>query len=149
MRNKMFLSVTAIAGFVLLAVPSKVWANGPGSGKKKDEYKSPGASRKILLNEPLHEVQGEKVTVVHITFPPGWVGGKHYHTGPVYVYVLKGNFVVQEKGKGPQTLPAGTLYREPIGNPMQAHNGSTSETTEILLFQIGHEGEPLMIKTDF
>ena len=67
----------------------------------------------------------------------------------MYVYVLKGNFVVQEKGKEPQTLPAGTLYREPIGNPMQAHNDSTSEATEILLFQIGHEGEPLMIKTDF
>jgi hypothetical protein len=60
-----------------------------------------------------------------------------------------GTFIVQEKGKEPQTLPAGTLYREPIGNPMQAHNGSTSEATEILLMQIGHEGEPLMIKTDF
>lgn len=148
MISKIFLSLALIAGLIVLAVPSKASANGIAAGNKK-EYKSPGASRKILLSEPLHGVKGEKVTVVRITFPPGWVGGKHYHTGPVYVYVLKGNFVVQEKGKEPQTLPPGTLYREPIGNPMQAHNGSTSEATEILLFQIGREDEPLMIKTDF
>jgi AhpD family alkylhydroperoxidase len=115
----------------------------------KEEYKSPGSAKEVLLKEPLRGVKDEEVTILHVTFPPGWVGGKHYHTGPVYVYVLSGTFVVREKGKDPQTLPAGTLYREPIGNPMLAHNASTTEAAEILVMQIGHPDEPLMIKTDF
>ncbi len=51
--------------------------------------------------------------------------------------------------KTTQTLPLGTFYREPIDTPMQAHNASASEAAEILLMQIGHEGEPLMIKAEF
>lgn len=119
------------------------------AGEKHEEYKSPGSTLKILLKEPLHGLKNETVTIARATFPPGWVGGKHYHTGSVYVYVLKGAFTVHEKGKEPLTLPAGTLYREPIGNPMEARNGSASEASEILLMQVGRQGEPLMIKTDF
>lgn len=144
-RSAIAISVLVVSSLMAPVISS----NGALAAGKKEEYKSPGAIRKILLSEPLHRVEGEKVTVARVTFPPGWVGGKHYHTGPVYVYVLKGTFVVHEKGKEPQTLPAGTLYREPIGNPMEAHNASTSEPTVILLMQIGREGAPLMIKTDF
>ena len=75
MRNKIFLSLALIAGLIGLALPSEAMANAHAAGKK-EEYKSPGASRKILLSEPLHGVKGEKVTIVRITFPPGWVGGK-------------------------------------------------------------------------
>lgn len=116
---------------------------------KHEEYRSPGSSKTLLIKEPIHGLDNEQVSILYVTFPPGWVGGQHYHTGPVYVYVLKGNFVVHEKGKEPQTIAAGALYREPIGNPMEARNASTTEATEILVFQIGHQGEPLMIKTEF
>jgi hypothetical protein len=79
---------------------------------------------------------------------PGWVGGKHYHTGPVYVYILEGSFATDEQGKERQTLKAGELYREPIGTPMQARNPNPSEPLKILVFQVGPKGEPLMIKVD-
>jgi quercetin dioxygenase-like cupin family protein len=101
-----------------------------------------------LLNEPLHGVQGQEITIEHYSFPPGWVGGKHYHTGPVYVYVLEGSFATDEQGKERQNFKAGELYREPIGTPMQARNLNASEPLKILVFQVGPKGEPLMIKAD-
>lgn len=117
--------------------------------EKHEEYTSPGSAKELLLKEPIHGLDEEQVTVVRLAFPPGWEGDQHYHTGPVYVYVLKGSFIVREKGKQPQTIPAGALYREPIGQPMEARNASASEATEVLVFQIGKEDEPLMIKTEF
>ena len=50
-RNKMFLSVALIACFTVLVPASKASANGIAAGNK-EEYKSPGATRKILLSEP-------------------------------------------------------------------------------------------------
>lgn len=119
------------------------------AAEKNKEYTSPGSIKKVLLKEPLHGVKDEQVTVIRIKFPPGWVGGQHYHTGPVYVYVLSGAFIIHEKGKEPETIQAGSLYREPVGNPMEARNASTSEASEVLVVQIGHKDEPLMIKTSF
>jgi quercetin dioxygenase-like cupin family protein len=119
------------------------------AGQERQEYKSPGSVKEMLLQEPLHGLKNEQITIMHVAFPPGWVGGQHYHTGPVYVYVLKGSFAVHEKGKDVQVIPAGHVYREPIGNPMEARNQSSSKPTEVLLVQVGHKDEPLMVKTSF
>lgn len=143
---------SAIAITVLVAGGLLMPGFGNRSGfaaEKRVEYKSPGSIKKILLKGPVHGLKDEQVTFLHVTFPPGWVGGQHYHTGPVYVYVLKGEFVVHEKGKEPQRITAGQLYHEPVGNPMEARNASTSEPTEALVMQLGHNGEPLMVQTHF
>jgi quercetin dioxygenase-like cupin family protein len=118
------------------------------AAEKKEVYVSPGANKKTLLNEPVPGMDGREITIEHHSFPPGWVGGKHYHTGPVYVYILEGSFATDEQGKERQTLKAGELYREPIGTPMQARNPNPSEPLKILVFQVGPKGEPLMIKVD-
>ena len=89
------------------------------------------ADLKTWCDKPLHGVDGKHVTIVHGSFPAGWVGGRHYHTGPVYVYVLDGSFTVDEQGKPRQTFTAGQLYEEPIGTPMQARNISTSEQLKV------------------
>jgi quercetin dioxygenase-like cupin family protein len=116
--------------------------------EKKEAYVPPGAVKKTLINEPLHGVKGQVVTIDHLTAPAGWVGGKHYHSGPVYVYVLEGSFTIDEQGKERRTFKAGELYKEPIGTPMQARNLSVSEPLKLLVFQVTPEGEPPMVKTD-
>jgi quercetin dioxygenase-like cupin family protein len=93
-------------------------------------------------------VEAQIVTIDHYTMPAGWVGGKHYHTGPVYVYVLEGSFAVDEQGKARQTIKAGELYKEPIGTPMQARNLNASEPLKVLVIQVTPEGEPPMIKAE-
>ena len=115
--------------------------------EEKKEYVST-AERNVLLEQPLPEVDGKYVSINHFKVPPEWVGGKHYHSGPAYVYVLKGTFTVEEEGKPAQTFQAGELYVEPIGNPMQAFNKSADEPFELLVIQIQNEGEPLMYQAD-
>ncbi|WP_162917672.1 cupin domain-containing protein [Dongia deserti] len=115
---------------------------------KKEAYVSPEAETKALVNEPLHGVEAQVVTIHRLTVPPGWVGGKHYHSGPVYVYVLEGSFTIDEQGKERRTLKAGEVYKEPIGTTMRARNLNTSEPLKLLVFQVTPEGEPRMVKAE-
>jgi len=116
--------------------------------EKKEVYVPPGAEKRALVNEPLHGVEDRIVTIDHYTFPAGWVGGKHYHTGPVYVYVLDGSFTMDEQGKEQHTFAPGEVYKEPIGTVMQARNLNTSEPLKILVVQVTPKGEPQMYKAD-
>jgi quercetin dioxygenase-like cupin family protein len=115
---------------------------------EKEAYVSPGADKTTLINESLHGVKARIMTIDRHTMPAGWVGGKHYHTGPVYVYVLEGSFTIDEQGKERRTFKAGELYKEPIGAPMQARNLNASEPLKLLVFQVTPKGEPLMVKVE-
>ena len=115
---------------------------------QKEVYVTPNAEKQTLANEPLPKAEGKQITIDRFSVPPGWVGGRHYHTGPVYVYVLDGSLTMDEQGKPQRTFNPGQLYEEPIGTPMQARNLSTSEPTKILVIQITDKGEPLMYKAD-
>jgi quercetin dioxygenase-like cupin family protein len=108
--------------------------------EKKEVYIPPGADKKFLVNEPLPRADEPRITIDHYTVPPDWVGGKHYHTGPVYVYVLDGSFTMDEQGKERHTYQAGELYREPIGTPMQARNLNTSAPLKLLIIQMTPKG---------
>jgi quercetin dioxygenase-like cupin family protein len=140
----------AITGFVAagsflaaLAVGQRTYA-----AEKKEVYVSPGADKRTLVNESLHGVEGQQIVIDHYAFPPGWIGGRHYHTGPVYVYVLEGSFTIDEQGKDRRTYKPGEVYREPIGTPMQARNLNATEPLKVLVVQVGRKGEPAMIKVD-
>ncbi len=117
------------------------------SAQQKQEY-VPKVESKKLVETALHGVQGKKVTIMHFRLPPGYVGGKHYHTGPVFVYVAKGELTIDEMGKSQQKFPAGQAYVEPIGTTMLGRNVSNEDWTELVVFQVHGEGEPLMYKAD-
>jgi quercetin dioxygenase-like cupin family protein len=115
--------------------------------QQKQEYK-PRAEVKKLVETALHGVDGKRVTIAHFKLPPGFVGGKHYHSGPVFVYVAKGVLTVEEEGKAQQTFRAGQVYTEPIGQKMVGRNVSSKEPLDLVVFQVHGEGEPLMYKAD-
>jgi quercetin dioxygenase-like cupin family protein len=115
--------------------------------EKKEEYVTK-AERNILVEKPLPGVDGKIVSINHFRLPPEYVGGKHYHSGPTYVYVLKGTLTIEEEGKPTQAFEAGEVYEEPIGNPMQGFNKSADEPTELLVIQVQNEGEPLMYQAE-
>jgi quercetin dioxygenase-like cupin family protein len=131
---------TAVIGAQVLYAAEKV--------DNKEAYAPPGAEKKTLVDEPLLGLEGQQVTIDQYTFPPGWVGGRHYHTGPVYVYVLEGSFTMDEQGKERRTFKAGEVYKEPIGTPMQAWNLNASKPLKLLVVQITPEGEAPMYKVD-
>ena len=98
-----------------------------------------------LHQAPLPGVAGKEVIIKHFSFPPGFVGGQHYHTGPVYVYVLEGALTVVTK-RGTETHKAGQLYPEPLNDVMQPKNVSGSDNLKFVVFQVGDIGKSMMIK---
>lgn len=115
--------------------------------EEKEEYVTT-AERNVLVEKPLPGVEDKIVSINHVKMPAEWVGGRHYHSGPTYVYVLEGTLTIEQEGKPVQTFEAGDLYVEPVGNPMQAFNKSAEEPMELLVFQVQNEGEPLMYQAE-
>ena len=111
-----------------------------------EEYVSK-ARKTELYKAPLQGVEGKEMTVAHFAAPPGFVGGKHMHPGPVFVYVLEGELTV-ELENGTKTIKQGELYPEVIDAAMVAKNLSTKDDLEILVFQVGDIGKPMMIKVE-
>ena len=85
---------------------------------------------------------------MHLQLPPGHVGGKHYHPGAVFVYVVNGSLTIETEDGKSQTVSAGELYQEPLRQVMQARNTSTSTGVELVVFQVGDEGKPMMVKAE-
>lgn len=109
-----------------------------------EEYVSK-ARAKTLYKAPLEGVDGKEVVVKHFSIPPKFVGGKHMHPGPVFVYVLEGELTVELEGST-KTFRAGELYPEEINSAMVGKNLSGTDDLEILVFQVGDIGKPMMIK---
>ena len=105
------------------------------------------AKVQTLHKAPLPGVEGKEVIIKHFGIPSGFVGGRHLHPGPVYVYVLEGALTVETKA-GTETYKAGQLYPEAINEVMQGKNLSASDDLELLVFQVGDISKPMMIKAD-
>ena len=105
------------------------------------------ARAKTLHQGPLHGVEGKEMIVKHFSIPPEYVGGKHLHPGPVFVYVLEGVLTVELDGET-KTFSAGELYPEDIDAPMIGKNLSGTDDLELLVFQVGDVGKPMMIKVE-
>ena len=100
-----------------------------------------------LYEDALAGVDGKTVIIKHFTVPAGFVGGKHYHPGNVFVYVLEGALdVITENGV--LTVGAGELYPEVPGLEMLGKNSSTTAPAKFVVFQVGETGKPMMVKVE-
>ncbi len=115
--------------------------------QEQEEYVSKAKATK-LLQTTLAGIEGKEVNIVHLSAPPGFVGGKHSHSGHVFVYILEGQFTVEMKGEAPRTLGPGDVFQEPVGNVMQARNLSSTHGVKLVIFQVGDQGKPLTVKAE-
>lgn len=113
----------------------------------EQEYK-PKVQAKTLMEKTPVGLEGKKVIIKHFTLPAAYVGGKHYHPGLVFVYVLEGELMIELEGEEPTTIRAGELYQEPLHKVMRGKNPSTTQETRIVVFQIGDVDKPMMIKAE-
>ena len=97
-----------------------------------------------LVQKVLAGVEGKEVIIKHVELHPGYVGSRHFHPGPVFVYVIEGEFTVDTE-KGRQTFKVGEVYEEPLGGVMQGWNLSTTNPTKLVVFQVGDKGKPFVI----
>jgi len=132
--------------FVALATGLLAGTAGVQGASAQDEYK-PKAIATTLHHAAIPGMEGREMIVKHFAFPPEFVGGKHTHPGPVFVYVLEGTLTVETEA-GTQEFGPGDLYPEQLNTVMQGRNLSATEDLEILVFQIGEVGKPMMIKAE-
>ena len=138
--RKTVCAVLSIFALALTAVPA--------AGQSGEEYTAPKAEKTALLKQVgLAAGSGLEANAIHFKLPPGFKGGRHYHTGDVFVYVLSGALSVETE-KGTRTINAGEVYYEIPGMKMIGENLSTDTSTEILVIQVGPQGEPMMIKAE-
>ena len=108
------------------------------------EYKTKAVVT-ALYESALSGVEGKTVIIKHFTLPAGFVGGKHFHPGHVFVYVLEGELTIVLEKKV-LTIAAGEIYPEVPGMTMAAKNVSANIPTKIVVFQVGETGKPMMVK---
>jgi quercetin dioxygenase-like cupin family protein len=96
------------------------------------EYKPTAKMTKLIDSKPLSGFSGQEANVFVAEMPGGWVGGKHYHPGHVFVYVLEGSITFTFDGKEPFTVKAGEVYHETPNENMLAKNASASEDLKLI-----------------
>lgn len=144
MKGTALVLNVALAGAIAIGATG---IQGLHAAEEQEEYKSK-AEVTMLLQAPLEETEGKEVIIKHFAISPGFVGGRHFHPGSVFIYVLEGSLTLEMEGDAPRTINAGELYQEPLQRVMQARNLSTTDWAKIIVFQVGDVGKPMMIKAD-
>ncbi len=139
-RTSLILSL-ALAGTIIVGA-------GGGTDLGAQERKAYISKSKStpLLKTAVAGVAGKEVTIVRFALPSGFVGGKHFHPGQVFIYLLEGSLSMEMEGEAPRKLEPGDVFQEPQGRTMRVRNLSTTHGVKLLVFQIGDEGKPRMIK---
>ena len=81
--------------------------------------REPGRGKVTTLSrrDVIERLDGKaaRVTVVELTYEPGQAGSPHRHPGPVFGYVLEGEYELALGDEPARTLRAGETFYEPTG----------------------------------
>jgi quercetin dioxygenase-like cupin family protein len=98
-------------------------------------YQGPEKVRTLSERDVIETLDGKKAraTTQEVTFEPGQAGLPHRHAGPIFGYVLEGEFEFGLGEEPPKTLKAGETFYEPSGVVHRvARNPSTKTKTRVL-----------------
>jgi DNA-binding winged helix-turn-helix (wHTH) protein/quercetin dioxygenase-like cupin family protein len=147
-RRRKGVVVNALRLSLYVIIPASVGilasAGGRSQTPPRQEYRGTAWQEKLLQSD-LVAVPGKQATVLSLKLPAGWVGEAHYHSSDVLVYVLDGELTVDVEGQARKTFGAGEVCHMAVNTVMTARNPSTKRSTQLILFQVGGKGEPLMI----
>ena len=97
----------------------------------QEEVKVTELSRRDIIEKLEGKAAG--ATVVEVTFAPGQEDSPHRHTGPVFGYVLEGEYEHAINDEPVQTYKAGDTFYEPTGSVHRvARNPSGKNRTRLL-----------------
>jgi quercetin dioxygenase-like cupin family protein len=77
-------------------------------------------------------------TVLEVTFEPGQKNPPHHHTGPVFGYVLEGEYEHALNDEPVKTYKAGDTFYEPSGSVHRVARNPSAKTRTRLLAVILH-----------
>jgi quercetin dioxygenase-like cupin family protein len=120
-----------------VAVGSAIGAGGHALAQRA--YRGPEKVRTLSAQDIIETVDGKKarVTTIEVTFEPGQAGLPHRHAGPIFGYVLEGEFEFSVDDEPPKTLKAGETFYEQSGVVHSvARNPSTETKTRVLAVNV-------------
>jgi quercetin dioxygenase-like cupin family protein len=123
-RHRMFLALAVCAAF---GVGGMTLAQPTGKGQVK--------VTQLSQRDIIEKLDGNaaSATVEEVTFEPGQEDSPHRHTGPVFGYVLEGEYEHALDDEPVKTYKAGDTFYEPSGSVHRvAQNPSTKTRTRLL-----------------
>jgi quercetin dioxygenase-like cupin family protein len=94
-----------------------------------------GTVKKLSERDVSEKLDGKeaRVTTVEVTYGPGEAGQPHRHPGPIFGYVLEGEWELGLGDETVKTLKAGETFYEPTGILHRvSRNPSTKARTRVL-----------------
>jgi len=122
----------ALAGCVTIAIGGMTLARHTGKG----EVKGTQLSQRDII-EKLHG-KDASATVLEVTFEPGQKDSSHRHAGPVFGYVLEGEYEHAIDDEPVKTYKAGETFYEPSGSVHRVAQNPNLKTKTRLLAWILH-----------
>ncbi len=109
----------------------------------------PETVRKLSERDVIEKLDGKeaRVTTVEVTFGPGVTGRPHRHPGPIFGYVLEGEFELGLGQEPLKTLKAGETFYEPGGILHRVSRNPSTKTQTRVLAVILHPREAKEIVT--
>ena len=88
-----------------------------------------------------------RVTMVEVSYEPGEAGQPHRHPGPIFGYVLKGEYELGLADQPAKTLKAGETFYEPSGILDRVSRNPSAKTRTRVLAVLLHprDGKPLVV----
>ncbi|WP_428648847.1 cupin domain-containing protein [Roseibium sp.] len=116
--------------------------------KPEQTAETPKAKSTLLLEQKLEGLPGYVVQVVLVEGPPGWVGGKHYHPGHIFGYILEGSYEFNFDNMKSRTVGPGEVFYETPNSVMRSRNGSDTEWVRDVVFHLKREEDPAAVSVD-
>jgi quercetin dioxygenase-like cupin family protein len=88
-----------------------------------------------------------RCTTFEVTFAPGVAGMPHRHPGPIYGYVIEGEFEFAVDGEKPRLLKAGETFYEPAMalHSVSRNPGSKTKTRVLAIMVHPRDAKELVI----
>ena len=114
-------------------------------GSQLINAQQPPAKSPVLLRTDLAGIEGKEGAILLSEIAPGAVGGKHYHPGHQFGYIIEGSMIMEFEGMPPVTFkPGETFYLVP-NQVHYAKNVSTTAPVKVLNFSVADKGQPLNV----
>ncbi|MCF8540790.1 MAG: cupin domain-containing protein [Aurantimicrobium sp.] len=154
MTNTIARSISAVVLTIGLSVVVTGCSAAPTSGSTPISSPTPVATVSVspLLKAAETNILGQaviypdavpaQVSSTVLTVPAGATTGWHFHTAPMYAYILEGALTVTyetETGTIEKVYRAGEAFLEAVGTHHRGNNNTTSPV-RVLVVNIGAEG---------
>ena len=135
--------MTRIGLFVGVGLAVGLGGSAPGGDEPR-----PGKAKVVAERDVSEKLDGKeaKVTVVELTLEPGQAGKPHRHAGPVFGYVLEGEYEYAINDEPARVLKAGDTFYEPTGCLHRVSRNPGKVKTRVLATLLHpRDGKPLAV----